>query len=152
MKSVSCPRLLGKVSTDRLTKGVWVSRYKKGFSQNDIEYLPVILERSEKEVGNRIMKKYGEEWRIRAKVASIQCVFLYSMPASSLLITIWFLIFHFFMYAYHRSRMTAGVNCVSKEFLFFFSYFTWNGKESFWRKRKSFVFWCKKGKFLRLFF
>ena len=55
MKSVSCSRLSGKVSTDRLTKGASVSRNVKGdFLQNDIEYLPVILERSEKEVGNRI--------------------------------------------------------------------------------------------------
>ena len=36
---------------------------------------------------------------------------IYSMPDSSLLITICFLIFHFFMHAYHRSRMTAGVMC-----------------------------------------
>ena len=47
-----------------------------------------------------------------AKVVDIKCVFLYPMPDSSLLITICFLIFHFFMYAYHRSRMTAEVNCV----------------------------------------
>ena len=44
-----------------------------------------------------------------AEVRDIKCVFLYPMPDSSLLITICFLIFHFFMYAYHRSRMTAGV-------------------------------------------
>ena len=37
---------------------------------------------------------------------------IYSMPDSSLLITICFLIFHFFMYAYHRSRMTAREDCV----------------------------------------
>ena len=38
----------GKVSTDRLTEGASVSRHeKKQFLQNDIKYLPVILERSE---------------------------------------------------------------------------------------------------------
>ena len=62
MRFESCPRLLGKVSTDRLTKGASVSRNVKGdFLQNDIEYLPVILERSEKAVGNIVMKKYGKE-------------------------------------------------------------------------------------------
>ena len=112
----------------------------------------VILERRKNAVRNREIKKYEVEWRIQAKNTGKYTFWDYPMPDSSLLITIWFLIFHFFMYAYHRSRMTAGVNCVSKEFLFFPSYFTWNGKVSFWRKRESFVFWCKKGKFLRLFF
>ena len=46
-----------------------------------------------------------------AKVRDIKCVFLYPRPDSSLLITICFLIFHFFMYACHRSRMTARVMC-----------------------------------------
>ena len=39
---------------------------------------------------------------------------IYSMPDSSLLITICFLIFHFFMHAYHRSRMTARDVIVKK--------------------------------------
>ena len=47
-----------------------------------------------------------------AKVGDIKCIFLYPMPDSSLLITICFLTFHFFMYACHRSRMTAEVNYV----------------------------------------
>ena len=61
-----------------------MSRYEKSFLQNDIKYLPVILERNEKAVGNIVMKKYGKEWRIRAEVTSIECVFLYPMPDSSL--------------------------------------------------------------------
>ena len=36
------------------------------------------------------MKKYGKEWRIRAKVASIKCIFLYSMPDSSLRVRLCF--------------------------------------------------------------
>ena len=61
----------GKVSTDRLTKGARVSRHKrmeirvsrneKRFLRNSIKYLPVILERREKVVGNRVVKKYGVE-------------------------------------------------------------------------------------------
>ena len=35
--------------------------------------MPVILERSEKAVGNIVMKKYGKEWRIQAKVARFKC-------------------------------------------------------------------------------
>ena len=50
----------GKVSAE-LTKGVSMSRYEKSFLQNDIKYLPVILERNEKAVGNIFMKKYGKE-------------------------------------------------------------------------------------------
>ena len=61
-----------------------MSRYEKSFLQNDIKYLPVILERNEKAVGNIVMKKYGKEWRIRAEVAAIKCVFLYPLPDSSL--------------------------------------------------------------------
>ena len=48
-----------------------------------------------------------------AKNTGVKYVFCgYPMPDSSLLITICFLIFHFFMYAYHRSRMTARVDCI----------------------------------------
>ena len=46
----------GKVAA-KPSEGASVSRNEKGFLPNDIEYLPVILERSEKEVENRIMKK-----------------------------------------------------------------------------------------------
>ena len=60
---------------------------------NGIKNLPVILERSE-ESRQRI--------QVLNAFSDILCL------DSSLLITICFLIFHFFMHAYHRSRMTAG--------------------------------------------
>ena len=54
--------------------------------------------------------------RIRAKNTGVKYTFCdYPMPDSSLsLITLWFRSAH--PHAYHRSRMTAGVNYVSKEF------------------------------------
>ena len=48
------------------------------------------------------VKNPGRGWRY-------EMYFPVPMPDSSLLIAICFLIFHFFMYACHRSRMTARV-------------------------------------------
>ena len=51
----------GKVAA-KPTEGASMSRkIKRSFLQKDIKYLPVILERNEKAVGNIVMKKYGKE-------------------------------------------------------------------------------------------
>ena len=60
----------GKVSA-KLTKGasvskhertkISVSRYARMSFIEQFKYLPVILERNEKAVGNIVMKKYGKE-------------------------------------------------------------------------------------------
>ena len=52
---------LAKVAA-KPSEGASMSRkIKRSFLQKDINYLPVILERNEKAVGNSVIKKYGKE-------------------------------------------------------------------------------------------
>ena len=71
--NASCPRLSGKVSTVRLTKGASVSRKGKQFLTKRY-YIPACHSwTKENAVGNIVIKKYGEERRIRAEDTGIKC-------------------------------------------------------------------------------
>ena len=51
----------GKVAALAVRRGKREQIRKNSFLQNGIKYLPVILERRGKVVGNRVVKKYGVE-------------------------------------------------------------------------------------------
>ena len=62
IRSVSRPRLSGKVSTGRLTKGASVSRKVKKVSYKTVlKKCLSFLNGRKKRVGNSVMKKYGVE-------------------------------------------------------------------------------------------
>ena len=108
IRNVSCPRLSGKVSTDRLTKGASWSRNVKRFWP---VYAPLPL--SPHRLGTSLCirrKRTTQEERILI----LYLYMLLTISAAGFFATHnnLFFIFHFFMYACLRSRMTAEVNCV----------------------------------------
>ena len=113
MRFESCPRLSGKVSTDRLTKGASVSRNgKNSFYRTVLNTCLSFLNGRKKAVGNTIIKKYEVEWRIQAKDTGVKYASCdYPMPDSSLRVRLYFFFYHH-SYSAGRSRMTAEMNCV----------------------------------------
>ena len=86
--------------TDRVVKKCGIGKNPGsgwGLFFNGIKYLPVILERSEES---------GQRLQVLNTFLQLSYAGFFATHNNQ------FLIFHFFMYAYHRSRMTAREDCV----------------------------------------